>query len=118
MYSVNALIKNIIEKTAELALILREHPAAKEYAATSETMSKDRQSQKLLEKLVFLGRDINEKISLEIEVSIEKNAEYELMKREFESNEIVKRHILSQKEYLILLNRIIALIKDPISGKN
>jgi len=103
----------IINKARELAELIREHPITTRYRETSDRMKNDVSAQRLLEKLVMLGRDLNEQI-LKGEVAKAGGAELELLKIEFEKNALVKEHLLAQKEYLDLLKNIQEHIKNPI----
>jgi len=104
--------KDIISKAKELSYLIENHEITKKYRETITKMSNDIAAQKLLADLVMLGRDINEQL-LKGELQT-KQAELEILKKEFEQNEIVKEHLLCQKEYLLLIKSVQDRIKNPI----
>lgn len=107
----NEKTDQIIEKAKQLSLLISEHPSTCEYTETTEKMKKDFTSQRLLERLVFLGRDINEMALSGQPPELKKNQEYEFIKNELDGNQLVKRHITAQKEYLALLKGVIQRIR-------
>ncbi len=101
----------IIQKAKELAGLIEKHPITKKYHESMEKMKMDIASQKLLERLVRLG----EEISLQSkDVSGTGPAERELISKELEENDLVKSHLLIQKEYLDMINKIQYKIKNPL----
>lgn len=106
-------IRIIIGKARDLAGAIREHEITKRYNECRAGMSGDRKSRDLLSRLVALGQEINERIARGETVGPESSSEYEFMRQELESNQLVKDYIQSQKEYLDLLKSVIKRIKDP-----
>lgn len=104
----------IIEKARELSELINNHEVTKRYRESLEMMKDDEAAQKLLSDLVLLGRDINESLSSGGTTERPGAAEMELLKQEFEKNETVKNHILAQREYLDLINRVQDRIKNPV----
>jgi len=103
----------IIKKARELSILIKEHEITRRYRETSEKIKNDVSAQRLLEKLVMLGRDLNEQL-LKGEEAKAGEAELEFLKSEFEKNILVKEHLLAQKEYLNMLKSIQERIKNPI----
>ncbi len=103
----------IIAKAKELSELINNHEAAVQYRESLEKMQRDPVAQKLLSELILLGRDINESLSSGETSGKHGTAEMELLKQEFEKNETLKKHLLAQREYLNLINRVQEKIKNP-----
>lgn len=104
---------DIIAKAKELSELINNHEITKRYRESLEKMKDDAVAQKLLSELVLIGRNINESLSSGGSSEMPGTAEMELLKQEFEKNETVKNHILAQREYLNLINRVQEKIKNP-----
>jgi len=101
----------IIEKAKELAGLIEKHDATRRYKESLEKMKGDVTAQNLLVRLVKLGEEISTPGSDDL--SGTGPAEKELLGKELEQNELVKSHILIQKEYLDLINKVQYKIKNP-----
>ncbi len=101
----------IIKKAVELANLIEKHPVTQKYRESMEKMKMDMASQRLLERLVRLGEEISTQSS--DDVSSTGPAERELISKELEENDLVKSHLLIQKEYLDMINKVQYKIKNP-----
>jgi len=106
-------IDTIIKKAGELSAIISEHGITRRYTESLELLKHDRRSMELLDTLISLGRDLSEKISRNEPASAGNTAENDLLKRELDSNILIKNYLLAQKEYLNLLGQVIEKIKNP-----
>lgn len=104
---------DIIAKAKELSALINNHEVTKRYRESLERMKDDAVAQRLLSDLIKLGRDLNDSMS---GGSADRpgTAEMELLKKEFDSNETVRNHILAQREYLDLIAKVQERIKNPV----
>ena len=107
-------IKVIIDKANELSNLMKNHKITIDFMKSAEEIKQDRRTQTLLEKLVFEGEKLNEKINSGDDVILDNTYEIELLKAELEENEMAKNHIIIQKEYLNMINTVLERIKTPI----
>jgi len=103
----------IIAKAEELSELISNHEVTIRYRESLDKMKGDPVAQKILSELIILGRDINESLSSGGDSVKHGAAEMDLLKQEFEKNETVKNHIIAQREYLNLINRVQERIKNP-----
>lgn len=104
----------IIEKAKKLALLLKAHPVTTRYEESLEVMKGDRDAQGVLEKMVMLGRDLNEKLQGD-ESEGPGPAEQMLLKEEMDRHPEVQEHIIAQKDYLVMVQKVQDLIRNPES---
>lgn len=102
----------IVEKARELARMIENHEITLRYRESVEKMKHDAVAQRLLAELVRIGGELNKISGTDAEMTTGK-AELEMLKNEFDNNQIVKDHILSQKEYLDLIKMVQDRIKNP-----
>ncbi len=102
----------IIGKARELAKLIEDSDITRRYRESLEKMKGDVSAQKLLARLVRLGEEITTSGEAE-EGAFTGPAEREIIGRELENNELVKSHIMIQKEYLDLINKVQYKIKNP-----
>lgn len=102
----------IVQKARELSVMIKGHEISKKYSESLYNISRDRKAQNLLSKLINLGRTLTE--GYPAGAHQEDSAEQMLLKAELEECDIVKQHLVIQREYLNLLKNILARIKDPI----
>ena len=103
----------IIQKAKELSELIKDHEISKKYSESLFKISHDRNAQDLLSRLINLGKTLSEGYSAGSSLS-ENSAEYLLLKTELEQCDIVKQHIIVQREYLNLLQNILTRIKNPL----
>ncbi len=101
----------IIQKARELSVLIENHQITLNYRESLEKMKNDLTSQKLFAELVRIGGELSSQG--EENNSAAGRAELELLKSEFEKNDTVKNHILVQKEYLMLIQKVQEKIKNP-----
>lgn len=102
----------IIEKAQKLAQLLKAHPVTIRYEESLEVMKGDRDAQSVLEKIVMLGRDLNEKLQGDNSGG-PGPAEQMLLKEELDKHPEVQEHIIAQKDYLAMIQKVQDLIRDP-----
>ena len=102
----------IIEKARKLAQLLKAHPVTRRYEESIETMKGDRNAQGVLEKIVMLGRDLNEKLQGD-DTAGPGPAEQMLLKEELDKHPEVQEHIIAQKDYLVMIQKVQELIREP-----
>ena len=110
-------IDRIIEKARELSGMIEKSEIAREYYEGIQLMQKDAKAQNLLAKLISLGRELNESISSGESSHTHGGAEIELIREEMENNELVKKYILAQKNYVNLLKLVQERIKNPVNNQ-
>ena len=103
---------HIIEKTMELASMIKDHEISLRYRDSLEKMKQDAISQKLLMELVRIGGELNNSADDNSEPIVGR-AESEILMNEFYNNKLVKDHILVQKEYVNLIKTVQDRIKNP-----
>ncbi len=103
----------IIRKAKKLSQLIKNSEISIKYNKSLSEIRNDRKSQLLLEKLIFIGSNLNNKIRKGETPLVDQSREMEIIKEELENNELVKRHINNQKEYLDLIRQVLQRIKDP-----
>lgn len=106
-------LEQVIVKAIELSHLIQKHPATVRFEEARELMQKDVKSQQLLDRLISLGKILNEKAIAGEEAFIEENEEMMELKIQLEKNSLVKSFISSQKEYLGLIHTLIEKINNP-----
>ena len=104
----------IIQKASELSELIKSHDISRQYDESLAKLSKDRAAQNLLEKLVLVGKKLNEKASKGENQTLGPSAESTLLNEQLEKNELVKSHILIQKQYLNMIHLTMEKIKNPV----
>lgn len=104
----------IIDKARELSKMIENSEISNNYFESIIMMQKDSKAQKLLSKLIVLGKELNEAINSGEKESLPGGAEAELLREEIGKNELVKNYILSQKNYVNLIKLVQERIKNPI----
>ena len=107
----------IIEKARELSGMIENSDIARESYEGIRLMQKDAKAQNLLSKLISFGRELNESISTGEGSKTHGGAEIELIREEIENNELVKKYILAQKNYVNLLKLVQEKIKNPVKSQ-
>ena len=102
----------IIAKARELAGLLKAHEVTKRYEESLDKMKGDKEAQEILEKMVMMGRDINARLQGD-DGGTAGEAEQMLLKEEMEKHPIVQEHIVAQKDYLAMVQKVQELIRDP-----
>jgi len=102
----------IIEKAKELASMIKNHEISLRYRDSLAKMKQDAASQKLLMELIRIGGELNNSMDTDREPIMGK-AESEILKNEFNNNQLVKDHILIQKEYIDFIKKVQDRIKNP-----
>ena len=105
----------IVEKAQYLNTLIQKHSVYIRYMDALQKLVHDYKSQHLLEKLVIMGKEVNERLYSEGEHMGSNIAEQQVLKTELENNPLVKEFILAQKEHLNLLHKVIERIKYPVS---
>ena len=108
---------HIITKARELSSLLKAHPITKRYEESLEKMKQDHKAQDLLARLVMAGRDLSEQARQGGGASLEHSSENALLEEEFQNNELVKEHILIQKEYLEMVAQMQDHMRNPRNGE-
>ncbi|MCP4132271.1 MAG: YlbF family regulator [bacterium] len=103
----------IIEKARELAELIEAHEITRKYRASIEEMSKDKKAQDFLAQLVLIGKNLNEKAARGEDPAMDSPSEKDMLQKELDSNELIRNHILSQKQYLNLIQMVMDKIKSP-----
>ena len=106
-------IEAILKAAGELGAMLQHHDATLRYHHDLSLMEKDLQSQKLLQRLVSMGDELNRKALNKEEIKAAETMENRLIEKELESNVLVKSFIRSQKDYLALVQGIAERIHNP-----
>lgn len=101
----------IIQKARELAAMIENHDVTVRYRESLDRMKNDPAAQKLLSELIRIGGEISSQG--DTTQGGTGKGELELLKSEFEQNDTVKNHILAQREYLSLIQRVQEKIKNP-----
>ena len=107
-------VQLIIEKTRELSRSIKSLEITRSYNDMQLKMKSDRTAQELYAKLVMMGKEINSRLAGGSIEENDRSYEYGLLQRELEQNPLVKEYIRTQREYLDLIKRVIARIKNPI----
>jgi len=108
----NDIEKTIIKKSKELSTLLQTSDIAKKYIESIEKMKSDSKSQKLMERLVVMGKELNDKL-VKGEDLASSSVEKKLLEDELKENLIVREHLSIQKEYLNLIQKVQEKIKNP-----
>ena len=105
--------ERILELAAEIAKLIEGHPVTVEYRSMLEVMRRDADSLDLLEKLVALGRNLNEMAKGGREIEIVATDENRRIEERLRENSMVKAFIGAQKSYFNLVNQVIGRINHP-----
>ena len=104
----------IIELAQKLSIMINNHEISRKYRDSCETLKNDYKAQEIFQKLIMLGRDINDQLSRSDKISYDSQSEIEFFQNELENNRFVKEHILIQKEYLNMIKLVLDRIKNPL----
>jgi len=107
---------NIIKEAKKLVTLIKNHEITTQYQTSLTEINKNIKSQELLNKLVLLGKEINDQLSQSKKISPTQTKEFESLKNELNKNNLVKTHISNQNAYSKMLQEIIDLIKDPLAS--
>ena len=102
----------IIDKARQLARLLKDHPVTRRYEESLDKMKEDKEAQEILEKMVMMGRDLNTRLQGG-DSDVAGEAEQMFLKEEMEKHPLVQEHILAQKDYLVMIQKVQELIRDP-----
>ena len=105
-------IREIIQKARALSEMIREHPVSRRYAECLAMMERDPEAREVHSRLVALGEEITAGTpgSGDPDTSA---AEGELIRRKLEETPLVKDFILSRRDSLELMKRVIERIREP-----
>ena len=106
-------IEMILKAAQELGTMLQNHDMTQRYHHDLSLMEKDMQSQRLLQRLVAMGDELNRKAINKEEIKAEDTMENKILEKELESNALVKSFIRSQKDYLALIHALTDRIHNP-----
>lgn len=105
--------EKLVESAVELFGLIEDSSIFRKYAEYSAKVKNDMDAQRLLAELVEMGKVIEESLE-KGDDAFRKKAEYDLLNKKFESNDIVKNYLKSQKEYLGLMNSVRSVISDKL----
>ena len=108
----------IVEKARELGKMIENSGITRIYYNNIQLMQNDVKSQRLLARLISLGRELDEAASGDTGGELTGKAEAELIKDELENNELVRNYILSQKDYVNLMQKVQERTKNPVNEKD
>lgn len=105
--------ENLIQYAYELSCLIKDTDIYSDYIECKDILNKDHQASELVNKLVTLGKEISENMSMGENSSQETLLELERLKVDFDNNNTAQKYIKSQKKYLGLLDEVIKRIVNP-----
>ena len=106
-------IEKILKAAQELGTMLQNHDMTRRYHHDLSLMEKDMPSQRLLQRLVSMGDELNRKAINKEEIKADETMENKMLEKELESNALVKSFIRAQKDYLALIHALTDRIHNP-----
>jgi cell fate (sporulation/competence/biofilm development) regulator YlbF (YheA/YmcA/DUF963 family) len=105
--------ENLLHHANELSELLKDTETYRNFSEQRELLNGDHEAKDLVKKLVILGKEISEKMSMGESSSQETLSELEKLKVDFDSNDTAIEYIESQKKFLGLLDEVIKRIVNP-----
>lgn len=106
-------INEILAAARILGTLLQNHDVTRRYQHDLILMEKDHESQKLLQRLVSMGEELNRKALNKEEIRADETMENKMIEQELQSNVLVKSFIRSQRDYFALVHEISERIHNP-----
>ena len=103
----------IIQKAKELSDLINNYEVTIKYRESLEKLRNDAASQRLLEDLVRIGRDVSESMNSPEPNKSYGSAELDMLKTELDANPFLKNHLVIQRQYLDLISQVQQRIKNP-----
>lgn len=108
----NPELLEIIRKAKALSEKIREHPVSRRYAECLALMERDPEARDVHSRLVALGEEISAGRDAG-DGGSPSPAEFKLISEKLDAAPLVKEFILSRREYLDMLKRVLDRIREP-----
>ncbi|MBN2078737.1 MAG: YlbF family regulator [Spirochaetes bacterium] len=101
----------IIQKAKALSEKIRAHPVSRRYAECLTLMENDPEAREVHSRLVALGEELNAGMA-DGSGGASSPAEFELIREKLDNTPLVKEFILSRREYLEMMGRVLERIRE------